>query len=292
LLRHASPAFAEDPVRILRLARFAARFAQFSVAEDTQALLSNMVNAGEAKHLVAERVWQELAKGLMEGLPSRMFAVLRDCGALGVVLAEVDALWGVPQPPEHHPEIDTGLHVMMVLDRAAQVHAPLEVRFACLVHDLGKAATPPSEWPRHIAHEARSVRLIQGICQRLRVPHACAELAEVVAREHGNIHRSGSLDAAAAVRLLERCDAFRKPTRFAQVVQACECDARGRLGFEQSPYPQGARILRALALAQAVDTESVAAAAISAGLRGPQIGKAVGGARENAVANWSASSSI
>jgi len=285
LLRHASPAFAEDPVRILRLARFAARFAQFSVPEDTQALLSNMVKAGEAKHLVAERVWQELAKGLMEGLPSRMFAVLRDCGALAVVLPEVDALWGVPQPPEHHPEIDTGLHAMMVLDRTAKVHAPLEIRFACLVHDLGKAATPPSEWPRHIAHEARSVRLIQGICQRLRVPHACAELAEVVAREHGNIHRSGSLDAAAAVRLLERCDAFRKPTRFAQVVQACECDARGRRGFEQSPYPQGARILRALALAQAVDTESAAAAAISAGLRGPQIGKAVGKARAQALAD-------
>jgi tRNA nucleotidyltransferase (CCA-adding enzyme) len=283
LLRHAGPAFGEDPVRILRLARFAARFAAFSVADDTLVLLRSMVQSGEAAHLVAERVWQELAKGLMEDQPSRMFAVLRDCGALAVVLPEVDAQWGVPQPAEHHPEIDTGVHVMMVIDSAAQVQAPIEVRFACLVHDLGKATTPPSEWPRHIGHEARSVRLIQQLCQRLRVPHACAELAEVVAREHGNIHRSTSLDAAATVRLLERCDAFRKPARFAQVVQACECDARGRLGFAQAPYPQGARLLRALALAQAVDTESVATATVDAGLRGPAIGQAVARARAQAL---------
>lgn len=292
LLRHASPAFAEDPVRILRLARFAARFAQFNVADDTRDLLRRMVHMGEAAHLVAERVWQELAKGLMEDQPARMFDVLRDCGALAVVLPEVDALWGVPQPPEHHPEIDTGLHVMMVLGCAAQVRAPLEVRFACLVHDLGKATTPPSEWPRHIAHEARSVRLIQQLCQRLRVPHACAELAEVVAREHGNIHRSASLDAAATVRLLERCDAFRKPGRFAEVVQACECDARGRLGFEHASYPQGARLLHALALTQAVDTETVAAAAIGAGLRGPAIGQAVARARAQALADAQLPSAI
>ena len=283
LLRHAGPAFGEDPVRILRLARFAARFAAFSVADDTLDLLRSMVQSGEAAHLVAERVWQELAKGLMEDLPSRMFTVLRDCGALAVVLPEVDAQWGVPQPPEHHPEIDTGVHVMMVIDYAAQVQTPIEVRFACLVHDLGKATTPPAEWPRHIGHEARSVRLIQQLCQRLRVPHACAELAEVVAREHGNIHRSASLDAAATVRLLERCDAFRKPARFVQVVQACECDARGRLGFAQAPYPQGARLLRALALAQSVNTESVATAAVSAGLRGPAIGQAVARARAQAL---------
>ena len=284
VLRHASPAFAEDPVRILRLARFAARFAQFTVASDTLALLRAMVQDGEAAHLVAERVWQELAKGLMEDQPSRMFAVLRDCGALAVVLPEVDALWGVPQPPEHHPEIDTGVHVMMVLDCAALAKAPLEVRFACLAHDLGKATTPPAEWPRHIAHEVRSVRLIQGLAQRLRLPHACAELAEVVAREHGNIHRSASLDAAATVRLLERCDAFRKPERFAQVVQACECDARGRLGYEQAAYPQGARLLRALQQAQSVATDTVASAAQQAGARGPGIGRAVALARAQAVA--------
>ena len=287
LLRHAGPAFSEDPVRILRIARFSARFVEFSVAEDTRALMRQMVQSGEAAHLVAERVWQELAKGLMEDHPARMFAVLRDCGALAVVLPEVDAQWGVPQPPEHHPEIDTGVHVMMVLDSAAHLQAPLEVRFACLVHDLGKATTPPSEWPRHIGDEARSARLIQQLCQRLRVPHACAELADVVAREHGNIHRSAGLDAAATVRLLERCDAFRKPTRFAQVVQACECDARGRWGFAQAPYPQGARLLRALALAQSVDTEAVAAAAMGAGLRGPAIGQAIASERCRAVASAS-----
>jgi len=284
VLRNASPAFAEDPVRILRLARFAARFAQFTVAGDTLALLRAMVQAGEAEHLVAERVWQELAKGLMEDQPSRMFAVLRDCGALAVVLPEVDALWGVPQPLEHHPEIDTGVHVMMVLDCAALAKAPLEVRFACLVHDLGKATTPPAEWPRHIAHEVRSVRLIQGLAERLRLPHACTELAEVVAREHGNIHRSASLDAAATVRLLERCDAFRKAERFAQIVLACECDARGRLGYEQAAYPQGARLLRALTQAQSVATDQIASAAQQAGARGPDIGKAVALARAKAVA--------
>jgi tRNA nucleotidyltransferase (CCA-adding enzyme) len=284
LLRHASPAFAEDPVRILRLARFAARFCDFSVAHDTRALLAQMVQMGEATHLVAERVWQELAKGLMEEHPSRMFAVLRDCGALAVVLPEVDALWGVPQAPEHHHEIDTGAHVMMVLDGAAQARAPLQVRFTCLVHDLGKATTPPSEWPRHIGHESRGVRLIQRICQRLRVPHACAELAALVAREHDNIHRSASLDPAATVRLLERCDAFRKPARFAQAVLACACDARGRLGLEHSPYPQGARLLEALRLVQTVDTEQVATAALQAGARGPAVGEAVAYARAQALA--------
>ena len=283
LLRHASPAFTEDPVRILRLARFAARFTQFDVAPDTQALLGGMVHSGEASHLVAERVWQELSKGLMQSQPSRMFAVLRDCGALAVVLPEVDALWGVPQPAEHHPEIDTGVHVMMVVDAAARAQAALEVRFACLVHDLGKATTPPSEWPRHIAHEARSVRLIKQLCQRLRVPRDCAELADVVAREHGNVHRSATLDAAATVRLLERCDAFRKPERFAQIVQACECDARGRLGKDAVSYPQGARLLRALDLTRSVDTEQVAKTALQSGAQGPAIGRAVAHARAQAL---------
>jgi len=213
-----------------------------------------------------------------------MFDVLRDCGALAVVLPEVNALWGVPQPAEHHPEIDTGVHVMMVVDEAARAQAALEVRFACLVHDLGKATTPPTEWPRHIAHEVRSVKLIQQLCQRLRVPHDCAELAEVVAREHGNVHRSASLDAAATVRLLERCDAFRKPARFAQIVQACDCDARGRLGKEGTAYPQAERLLRALSAALAVDTASIALQATESGLQGPGIGKAVSTARARAVA--------
>ena len=288
LLRHASPAFTEDPVRILRLARFAARFTQFDVAPETQTLLRDMVNSGEASHLVPERVWQEIATGFMQSQPSRMFEVLRDCGALAVVLPEVDALWGVPQPPEHHPEIDTGVHVMMVVDAAATAQAALEVRFACLVHDLGKATTPKAEWPRHIAHEARSVKLIKQLCQRLRVPRDCAELAEVVAREHGNIHRSATLDAAATVRLLERCDAFRKPERFAQIVQSCECDARGRLGKEEAAYPQGARLLRALELARGVATEHVAAAAVQNGARGPAIGQAVAHARAQALVSLEA----
>jgi tRNA nucleotidyltransferase (CCA-adding enzyme) len=238
--------------------------------------------------LVPERVWQEIAKGFMQLQPSRMFEVLRDCGALAVVLPEVDALWGVPQPPEHHPEIDTGVHVMMVVDAAATAQAALEVRFACLVHDLGKATTPKAEWPRHIAHEARSVKLIKRLCQRLRVPRDCAELAEVVAREHGNIHRSATLDAAATVRLLERCDAFRKPERFAQTVQSCECDARGRLGKEEAAYPQGARLLRALELARGVATEHVAAAAVQNGARGPAIGQAVAHARAQALVSLEA----
>ncbi|MFM6991315.1 MAG: multifunctional CCA addition/repair protein [Rhodoferax sp.] len=283
LLRHASPSFTEDPVRILRLARFAARFTRFEVAPGTQTLLHDMVHSGEAAHLVPERVWQEMAKGLMQSRPSRMFAVLRGCGALAVVCPEVDALWGVPQPPEHHPEIDTGVHVMMVLDAAASAQAALEVRFACLVHDLGKATTPRTDWPRHIGHEARSVKLIKQLCLRLRVPRDCTELAEVVAREHGNIHRSATLDAAATVRLLERCDAFRKPERFAQMVQACECDARGRLGKEETAYPQGARLLRALELARAVATEHIAAVAVQTGARGPAIGHAVAQARAQAL---------
>ena len=284
LLRHASPSFNEDPVRILRLARFAARFTQFEVAPDTQTLLREMVQAGEAKHLVAERVWQELAKGLMQSQPSRMFAVLRDCGALAVVLPEVDALWGLPQPAEYHPEIDTGVHVMMVVDGAARTQTALDVRFACLVHDLGKATTPQAEWPRHIGHEARSVALIKRLCQRLRVPSDCGELAEVVAREHGNIHRSATLDATATMRLLERCDAFRKPARFAHIVQACACDAQGRWGKEESAYPQGTRLLRALNAALAVDTAPIARQASDAGLRGPDIGRAVTAARTQAVA--------
>jgi tRNA nucleotidyltransferase (CCA-adding enzyme) len=177
VLRHCTDAFREDPVRILRLARFAARFAQFNVASATLQLMCDMVQAGEVQHLVAERVWQEIAKGLMEPQPSRMLSVLRDCGALAVVLPEVDALSGVPQPVEHHPEIDTGIHLGLVLDAAARAAAPLEVRFACLMHDLGKATTPAEQWPRHIGHEMRSVKLLRNVCQRLRVPQACAELA-------------------------------------------------------------------------------------------------------------------
>jgi len=290
VLRHCTEAFREDPVRILRLARFAARFVHFSVSSASLQLMQDMVQAGEVQHLVAERVWQELAKGLMQAQPSRMLAILRDCGALAVLLPEVDALWGVPQPAEHHPEIDTGIHLGRVLDAAARAQSPLEVRFACLTHDVGKATTPAEQWPRHLGHELRSVKLLRTICQRLRVPQACAELAEVVAREHGNIHRSASLGAAATLRLLERCDAFRKPARFAQIVQACACDARGRLGREDDAYSQGERLLQALQAALAIDSSAIAQAAMQAGAQGPAVGQALAKARELAIAQCLAAS--
>ena len=286
VLRHVTDAFREDPVRILRLARFAARFHDFSIAPETMALLREMVADGEADHLVPERVWQELSRGLMEAHPARMFEVLRECGALAVVLPELNRLWGVPQRAEYHPEVDTGVHVMMVLQMAARLNASLPVRWACLMHDLGKGTTPADVLPRHIGHEQRSSKLLRTVGQRLRVPTDCTELADVVAREHGNIHRSGDLNAAALVRLLERCDAFRKPARFADALLACECDARGRLGMEEDAYPQRQHLLAALAAAQGVDTASVAQAAVDRGARGDAIGKAVATARAQAVQAW------
>ena len=290
VLRHVTDAFREDPVRILRLARFAARFHDFQIAPETIALMQDMVADGEADHLVPERVWQELARGLMETHPARMFAVLRESGALRVVLPELDRLWGVPQRAEYHPEVDTGVHVMMVLQMAARLGASLPVRWACLMHDLGKGTTPVDELPRHIAHEIRSAKLLKAVGERLRVPTDCTELADVVAREHGTLHRSGDLNAAATVRLLERCDAFRKPARFADVLLACECDARGRLGMEEDAYPQRPRLLAALAAAQGVNTAQVAAEAQARGARGEAIGKAVAQARAQAVAAWMAAS--
>ncbi len=284
VLRHVSPAFAEDPVRLLRLARFAARFADFAIAPETLALCRDLVEAGEVDALVAERVWQELSRGLMERHPRRMFEVLRASGALARLLPELDRLWGVPQPPEHHPEVDTGDHQLLVLDRCAALEAPLAVRWACLMHDLGKGTTPRDEWPRHIAHEARSVKLAAQVAARLRVPNDCRELAEVVAREHGNVHRSGEYGAAALVRLFDRCDAFRRPQRFEEALLACECDARGRTGFESRPYPQRERLLAAFAAARAVDGAAITAAAIDKGLEGPAIGAALRDARVRAVA--------
>lgn len=286
VLRHVTDAFAEDPVRILRVARFAARFPDFSIAPDTLALMQRMVTDGEVDALVPERVWQELSRGLMAQQPSRMFEVLRDCGAFAKLLPEVARLWGVPQRADYHPEVDTGVHLMMVLDMAAQLNAPLEVRFACLGHDLGKGTTPQAEWPRHIGHEERSARLLKALCLRLRVPNDCSELADVVAREHGNIHQSSEFGAAALVRLLERCDAFRKPQRFADILLACECDARGRLGLSEQPYPQRQRLLGALSAAQSVNTAEVAAAAEAQGLNGAAIGQALHAARTAALNSW------
>lgn len=259
VFRHVGPAFTEDPVRILRLARFAARFTEFSVAPETLALMRQMVDAGEVDALVPERVWQEVSRGLMEEKPSRMFALLRDCGALARILPEVDQLYGVPQRADYHPEVDTGVHVMMVLDHAAAHGYSLPVRFAALTHDLGKGTTPQDILPRHIGHEGRSVDLLKPLCDRLRVPNECRDLAVMVAREHGNIHRVTEMGAAALVRLLERCDGMRKPGRFAEALQACESDARGRLGFERQPYPQADRLRVALVAARGVDAGAVAA---------------------------------
>ncbi|WP_186198137.1 multifunctional CCA addition/repair protein [Burkholderia gladioli] len=279
--RHVGPAFVEDPVRILRIARFAARFADFTVAPETLALMREMVTAGEVDALVPERVWQELSRGLMEAKPSRMFEVLRECGALARILPEVDALFGVPQRADYHPEVDTGVHVMMVVDYAARHGYTLPVRFAALTHDLGKATTPEHVLPRHIGHEGRSVDLLKPLSERLRVPNECRDLALLVAREHGNLHQVMKMGAAALVRLLERADALRKPGRFAEMLQACESDARGRLGLETQPYPQAERLRRALLAARSVDAGQVAA-----GLRGNPEGirEAVHRARIAAVA--------
>ena len=282
-LRHVTTAFREDPVRILRVARFAARFPEFNIAPETLRLMQDMVQADEVAHLVPERVWQELAKGLMTAKPSRMFEVLKDCGALKVLLPEVHALWGVPQRAEYHPEIDTGVHLMMVLDMSAQLNASLPVRVACLLHDLGKGTTPQAEWPRHIGHEQRSAKLLKQVCERLRIPVECKELSDVVAREHGNIHRSQDLNAAALMRLLERCDAIRKPERWPDILLACECDARGRLGFENTVYAPAQRLQEVLRAALSVTTSDIAAQAQKQGLSGPAVGEKIHEARVCAI---------
>ncbi len=284
VLRHVTGAFAEDPVRILRLARFAARFPDFSVAPETMTLMRQMVEDGEVDHLVPERVWQELSRGLMAEKPSRMLEVLRSCGALQVLLPELDRLWGVPQRADYHPEVDTGAHMVLVLDMCAQLQTSLPVRVAALLHDLGKGTTPAEVMPRHIGHEGRSVKLLQQVCARLRVPSDCKELAEVVAREHGNIHRSADLNPDGVMRLLERCDALRQADRFALILQACECDARGRLGYADRDYPQGQRLRQAQQAALAVDTAPIAKAATEQGLKGTQIGAHIAAARTEAIA--------
>ena len=257
VLRHVSPAFAEDPVRILRGARFAARFG-FSIAPETLALMRAMVDSGEVDALVPERVWQELSRGLMEKTPSRFFTTLRECGALQRILPEVDALFGVPQPPQYHPEIDCGIHTMMVTDAAARADHSLEARFAALTHDLGKATTPKDILPSHHGHETRSVKLLEGLCERLRVPGECRDLARLAARYHGDIHRARELRPDTIVRLFQSCDVWRRPERFMQILQVCICDARGRAGHENDAYPQADYLSRALQAAQAVDAGAIA----------------------------------
>lgn len=258
VLRHVSDAFAEDPVRILRLARFAARFTAFTVADDTMQLMRNMVQAGEVDTLVPERVWQELAKGLMEAKPSCMFEVLRSCGALARIFPELDRLWGVPQPPKHHPEIDTGVHIMLVIDYAAQQGFNLPVRFAALTHDLGKGTTPKDVLPRHIGHEARSVALLKDVVKRLRVPNDCKELAVVVAQFHGKLHAVANMKPSTLLHFLMELDAIRQPRRFQLFLQACESDSRGRTGLENCPLPEASLLQEALATVMQVDAGNIA----------------------------------
>jgi tRNA nucleotidyltransferase (CCA-adding enzyme) len=260
VLRHVSPAFAEDPVRILRVARFAARFSDFTVAPETMALMRQMVDNGEVDALVSERVWVELAKGLLEDHPSRLLAVLHECGALARILPEVDALYGVPQRAEYHPEVDTGIHNEMVLDMAARLEASLPVRFAALTHDLGKGVTPANVLPAHRGHEAHSVRLLAPLCARLRVPTECRDLALLVARYHGDIHRAAELRPETVVNIIENADGMRRPDRFMQMLLACECDARGRTGHEDDEYPQAQRFLAALTAVRAIDAGAIAKA--------------------------------
>jgi tRNA nucleotidyltransferase (CCA-adding enzyme) len=258
IFRHVSVTFAEDPVRILRLARFAARFADFSVAPETLELMRQMVANGEVDALVAERVWQELAKGLMEAKPSRMFEILRSCGALARLLPEVDLLWGVPQRADFHPEIDTGVHVMMVIDMAARLGLSLPARFATLTHDLGKGMTPADILPRHIGHELKSATLLEPLCERLRVPADCRDVARLVARFHGDMHKVAELRPETQVKILERCDALRRPARFEEVLGACEADYRGRLGCAEREYLAASLWRKALQAIQAVDAGDIA----------------------------------
>jgi len=257
ILRHVSPAFAEDPVRILRVARFAARFG-FDVADETLELMHQMAQNGEVDALVAERVWQELAKGLMEIKPSRMFEVLRRSGSLNKILPELDALFGVPQPPEYHPEIDTGVHIMLVIDYAASKNFSLPVRFAALVHDVGKGATPRIKWPHHPGHEASSVELVKALCKRIKVPADCRDLALLAARYHGEAQRARELRPATLVRLLQALDAFRKPKRFVEFLETCGSDFHGRPGFENQPFPQAEILQNALRAAQSVNAGAIA----------------------------------
>jgi tRNA nucleotidyltransferase (CCA-adding enzyme) len=273
VLRHVAPAFAEDPLRVLRVARFAARYAGlgFAVAEETLALMRQLSESGELQALTAERSWKEISRALMENHPQVFIEVLRACGALKELMPELDALFGVPQPPAHHPEIDTGVHTLSVLEQAARHQQPLTVRWACLLHDLGKGATPPSEWPRHIAHEHRGLKLIGAVNQRFKVPRDCQELALLVGQYHTHGHRALELKPATLLDLLQSFDIYRRPQRFEEFVMACEMDARGRLGLEQRPYPQAAYLRGAAQAARAVAVQPL----LENGLKGPELGAAL-----------------
>lgn len=280
ILRHVSSAFNEDPVRILRAARFAARFG-FRIAPETQALMCDMVSNGEVDALVPERVWQELSRALMEQTPARFFTTLRDCGALAKIMPEIDALFGIPQVAKYHPEIDCGIHTLMVIEDAAQHGYALEVRYAALTHDLGKATTASDMLPRHLGHELRSVALVKTLSERIRATGECRDLALLAARFHGDIHRASELRSDTIIKLFQSADAWRRPERFSQLLQACASDARGRLGFEQSLYPQADYLLQLLTIARALDAGEIARLCQDKGT----IPAAVAQARKNAIEN-------
>jgi tRNA nucleotidyltransferase (CCA-adding enzyme) len=277
LLRHVSQAFVEDPLRVLRTARFAARYAHlgFSVAPETLLLMSDIVAQDELAYLSVERVWVEMEKALGERNPEVFFSVLRECGALAKLLPEVEDLFGVPQTEKHHPEIDTGVHVMMALEQAVRLGASTEARFAVLVHDLGKGTTPPSQWPRHIAHEDRGLALVKDVCERLRAPKRYTELATAVCRYHTHCHRALELRGETLLKLLYGVDALRRPERFEDFLTACEADARGRLGLEDRDYPQAQYLRRAREVAAGVSAVQFA----DAPLRGKALGEAINSER-------------
>jgi len=272
-LRHVSAAFVEDPVRILRIARYAARYAKwgFHVAHSTHALMKKMVAEGEVDALVAERVWQETERALGEESPSRFFEVLRNCGALARIFPELERLFGVPQPKHHHPEEDTGLHTMLVLEQAVRLSPDTRVRFAALVHDLGKGTTPENEWPRHIEHEQRGVELVEKLCHRLRVPRDFRELALLVTRYHGLYHRDEELRPGTVLELLEKLDAFRRPQRLELFLLACEADSRGRPGYEEQEFAQPGLLRRAYHGATTVNPREV----VERGFSGSKVGEEV-----------------
>ncbi|WCD81027.1 multifunctional CCA addition/repair protein [Pseudomonas sp. TUM22785] len=273
ILRHVSPAFAEDPLRVLRVARFAARYAPlgFSVATETIALMREIAESGELDALTAERSWKEISRALMEPRPDVFIQVLRDCGALQAWMPELDALFGVPQPEHHHPEVDSGLHVLAVLQQCAEHDQPLTVRWACLLHDLGKGETPEEEWPRHIAHEQRGLKLIQQVNERCKAPRDCQELAMLVGEFHTHAHRATELRASTLAELLARFDVYRRPQRFEEFIAACEMDARGRHGLEQREYPQADYLRGAAEAARAVAVQPL----LEKGYKGAELGEAL-----------------
>ena len=280
ILRHVSPAFAEDPLRILRVARFAARYG-FKIADETMTLMKDISSSGELDTLVAERIWAELESALASKYPTRFILVLRACSALKTLFPEIDCLFGIPQPKEHHPEIDTGMHTIMVLNQARRLTDDTQVRFAALMHDLGKGTTPEKEWPSHHGHEVRGVKIIKALCKRFKIPNQYKELAILVAKYHLDCHRIQEMKPTTLLKKLEALDAYRRPDRFEQFLLACEADARGRTGFENRDYSQGEYFRGAFHATSQIDIQSL----VDKGLKGEQIAKAIYEKRLEAISN-------